>query len=106
MGRQTKEQNAIVATTSEVAVVAANGANGNNGNNGNHGNDGHPAQGQVQANKLMSKLVEQFLKLKLPRFDGRGDTEDAPRWVEELKKAFEVLGCTEEEKVTSAVYQL
>ncbi|XP_056161226.1 uncharacterized protein LOC130135638 [Syzygium oleosum] len=54
----------------------------------------------------MSKLVEQFLKLKPTRFDGRGDTEATPRWVEELEKAFEVLGCTEEEKVTLAVYQL
>ncbi|XP_030477225.1 uncharacterized protein LOC115694248 [Syzygium oleosum] len=54
----------------------------------------------------MSKLVEQFLKLKPPRFDGRVNTEAAPRWVEELEKAFEVLGCTEEEKVTLVVYQL
>ncbi|XP_056162535.1 uncharacterized protein LOC130136287 [Syzygium oleosum] len=106
MGRQTEERNATIAAAAEAAVAAANGANGNNGNNGNHGNDGHPAQGQVQANRPMSKLVEQFLKLKPPRFDGRGDTKTAPRWVEELEKAFEVLGCTEEEKVTLAIYKL
>ncbi|XP_048128973.1 uncharacterized protein LOC125312930 [Rhodamnia argentea] len=29
-----------------------------------------------------------------------------PRWIEKLKKALEVLGCTDEEKVTLAVYQL
>ncbi|XP_056173135.1 uncharacterized protein LOC130139663 [Syzygium oleosum] len=103
MGRQTEERNATVAAAAEAAVAAAIGANGNNGSNGN---DGNPAQGQVNANTPMSKLVEQFLKLKPPRFNGRGNTEAAPRWVEELEKAFEVLGCTEEEKVTLAVYQL
>ncbi|XP_056158731.1 uncharacterized protein LOC130134893 [Syzygium oleosum] len=41
-----------------------------------------------------------------PKFDGKGDPEAAPRRVEELKKAFEVLGCTEAEKVTLAMYQL
>ncbi|XP_056171801.1 uncharacterized protein LOC130139261 [Syzygium oleosum] len=35
-----------------------------------------------------------------------GNPEAAPRWVEELEKAFEVLGCTDNEKVTLAVYQL
>ncbi|KAI6698157.1 hypothetical protein NL676_018276 [Syzygium grande] len=50
--------------------------------------------------------IEQFLRLKPPKFNGKGDSEAAPRWVEELEKAFEVLGCTEEEKVTLAVYQL
>ncbi|XP_056166339.1 uncharacterized protein LOC130137868 [Syzygium oleosum] len=54
----------------------------------------------------MSKLVEQFLKLKPPKFNGKGDPEAAPRWVEGLEKAFEVLGCTEAEKVTLAIYQL
>ncbi|XP_030441573.2 uncharacterized protein LOC115663728 [Syzygium oleosum] len=52
----------------------------------------------------MSKLVEQFLKLKPPKFDGKGDLEAAPRWVEELEKAFEVLGCTEVERVTLAYF--
>ncbi|XP_030443795.1 uncharacterized protein LOC115666158 [Syzygium oleosum] len=54
----------------------------------------------------MHQLVEQFIKLKSPKFDGRGDLEGALLWMEELEKAFEVLGCTEEEKVTLAVYQL
>ena len=59
---------------------------------------------RVNAIRPMSKLVEQFLRLKPPKFDGRGDFEAAPRWVEELEKAFEVLGCTKEEKVTLTVY--
>ncbi|XP_056169591.1 uncharacterized protein LOC130138725 [Syzygium oleosum] len=109
MGRQNQERAATVTAAAEAVVAAANGANGNSGNNennGNNGNGGHPTQGQVNANKPMSKLVEQFLKPKPPRFDGRDDTKAAPRWVEELEKTFEVLGCTDEEKVTLAVYQL
>ncbi|XP_056177017.1 uncharacterized protein LOC130140748 [Syzygium oleosum] len=54
----------------------------------------------------MHQLVEQFLKLKSPKFTGRGDPETAPRWVEELEKAFNLLGCTEIEKITLATYQL
>ncbi|XP_048140268.1 uncharacterized protein LOC125316297 [Rhodamnia argentea] len=30
----------------------------------------------------------------------------APGWIEKLEKAFEVLGCTDEEKVTPAAYRL
>ncbi|XP_056163094.1 uncharacterized protein LOC130136784 [Syzygium oleosum] len=37
---------------------------------------------------------------------GVGDPEAASKWVEELEKAFALLGCTEAEKVTLAVYQL
>ncbi|XP_056171755.1 uncharacterized protein LOC130139242 [Syzygium oleosum] len=54
----------------------------------------------------MHQLVEQFLKLKPPKFTGRGDPETAQRWVEELEKAFDLLGCTETEKITLAIYQL
>ncbi|XP_030460829.1 uncharacterized protein LOC115681128 [Syzygium oleosum] len=71
--------------------------------NGNQTNQG---QAQVAMNRQMHQLVEQFLKLKPPKFDGKGDPEAAPCWVEELEKAFEVLGCIEAEKVTLAVYQL
>ncbi|XP_056162982.1 uncharacterized protein LOC130136736 [Syzygium oleosum] len=37
---------------------------------------------------------------------GQGDPEIASLWMEALEKAFEVFGCTDEEKVTLAVYQL
>ena len=54
----------------------------------------------------MPQLVEQFLKLKPPMFNSRGDPEMAPRWVEELEKAFNVLGCTDTKRVNLAMYQL
>ncbi|XP_056169361.1 uncharacterized protein LOC115671942 [Syzygium oleosum] len=95
MGRQAQER---AANTAQAAEAAANAAV-----NGNQANQG---QAQVVANRQMHQLVEQFLKLKPPKFDGKGDPEAAPRWVDELEKAFEVLGCTEVEKVTLAVYQL
>ncbi|XP_056173892.1 uncharacterized protein LOC130139923 [Syzygium oleosum] len=56
--------------------------------------------------RQMPQLVEQFLKMKPPKFNGKGDPEAAPDWVEELEKTFEVLGCTDTEKVTLAAYQL
>ncbi|XP_030445963.1 uncharacterized protein LOC115668694 [Syzygium oleosum] len=52
------------------------------------------------------RALEEFMKLKPPKFDGRGDLEAASLWIEELEKAFEVLGCNDEEKVTLAAYQL
>lgn len=54
----------------------------------------------------MHQLVEQFLKLKPTKFDGTGGPEVASLWIEKLEKAFALLGCSEEEKVTLAVYQL
>ncbi|XP_048127816.1 uncharacterized protein LOC125312739 [Rhodamnia argentea] len=93
MGGQARERAAAVAQAAEAVVATANVANGNNygGGNGN-------------GNRPMSQLVEQFLKPKPARFDGAGDLEMAPRWIEKLEKAFEVLGCTDEEKVTPATY--
>ena len=95
MGRQTQERDAAIAQAAEVAVAAA--INGNNENRG---------QGQMNVNRQMPHLVEQFLKLKPPKFDGGGELEAVSLWVEELEKAFDVLGCTDDEKVTLAVYQL
>ncbi|XP_030460825.1 uncharacterized protein LOC115681125 [Syzygium oleosum] len=96
MGRQAQERAATIAEAAEVAATATI-----------NGNQAQEAQAQpVVANRQMHQLVEQFLKLKPPKFTGRGDPETAPRWVEELEKAFDLLGCTEIEKITLATYQL
>ncbi|XP_056176165.1 uncharacterized protein LOC130140553 [Syzygium oleosum] len=81
---------AVMRTLEQIAAEAAADAVANN--NGNQG------QGQVNVNRPMHQLVEQFMKLKPPKFSGKGDPEAAPRWVEELEKAFEVLECTDNEK--------
>ncbi|KAI6677781.1 hypothetical protein NL676_038577 [Syzygium grande] len=96
----------MIAAAVEVAIAAANGANGNNRNNGNQVNVENLIPGPINVIRPMSKLVKQFLKLKSPKFNSKGDPEIAPYWVKELEKAFEVLGCTEAEKVTLAVCQL
>ncbi|XP_048135663.1 uncharacterized protein LOC115727378 [Rhodamnia argentea] len=50
--------------------------------------------------------VEQFLKLKPPKFSRSGDPEAATSWIEELEKAFDLLRCTNEDKVILAMYRL
>ncbi|XP_048133445.1 uncharacterized protein LOC125314643 [Rhodamnia argentea] len=54
----------------------------------------------------VNPLVEQFLKLKPPKFSGSGDPEAATSWIEELEKAFDPLRCTNEDKVTLVVNRL
>ncbi|XP_030538845.2 uncharacterized protein LOC115746980 [Rhodamnia argentea] len=96
MGRQIQERAAAIAQAAEariaLATVAAHGVNVNQGND--------------IGNRQMHQLVEQFLKLKLAKFIGKGDLQVAPHWIEDLEKAYEVLGYTEEEKVTLVVYRL
>ncbi|XP_056176526.1 uncharacterized protein LOC130140631 [Syzygium oleosum] len=65
-----------------------------------------PLAGNGNGNQPMHKLVEQFLKLKPPKFTGTGDPEAATLWIRELEKVFALLRCTDEDKVTLAVYQL
>ena len=92
MGRQAEERAVTVAQAAEAALAVVHGANVNNA----------PGIGGRQT----PHLVEQFLKLHPPKFDGTGGPEAASLWTEQLEKAFEVLGCTGEERVSLAVYQL
>ncbi|XP_048131564.1 uncharacterized protein LOC125314128 [Rhodamnia argentea] len=85
MGQQVRNQNAAVAAKVPRGNMPARATN-----------DGRRAQ----------KLVEQFLKLKPPKFAGSGDPEAATSWIEELEKAFALLRCTDEDKVTLAIYRL
>ncbi|XP_030470573.2 uncharacterized protein LOC115688788 [Syzygium oleosum] len=62
--------------------------------------------GNGNGDRTMHGLVEQFLKLRPPKFAGTGDPEEAESWIDELQKAFELLRCSEEDKVTLAAYQL
>ncbi|XP_056167650.1 uncharacterized protein LOC130138232 [Syzygium oleosum] len=100
LDRQAQERDNATAQASEAAAAVVNENAGVGGN--------QAQQGQVQPAgvRQMPQLVEQFIKLKPPQFHGSGDPETAPRWVESLEKTFKVLGCTDEEMVTLAVYQL
>ncbi|XP_048132162.1 uncharacterized protein LOC115741886 [Rhodamnia argentea] len=117
MDRRNQDRNVDIAQAVQAALAAANQANVNDGNAGNEGNninDGNNGQnneavnvqGGGNTNRRMGQLVEQFIKLKPTQFDGIETPELAPRWIEKLEKAFGVLGCTDEEKVLLAVYQL
>ncbi|XP_030440129.1 uncharacterized protein LOC115662085 [Syzygium oleosum] len=77
LDRQAQERDNATAQADEAAPIAGDGGN-------------QAQQGQAQPTG----------------FHGSGDPETAPRWVESLEKTFKVLGCTNEEKVTLAVYQL
>ena len=95
MGRPAKERAAAFARAAEFATATTV--------NGNNAILGHRQMARI---RMMHKLVEQFLNPKPPKFNGRGDPEAAPRWVEELEKGFDVTRCIETEKVTLATYQL
>ncbi|XP_030473587.1 uncharacterized protein LOC115691150 [Syzygium oleosum] len=62
--------------------------------------------GNGNGDRTMHGLVEQFLKLRPPKFAGIGDPEEAKSWIDELQKTFELSRCYEEEKVNLATYQL
>ncbi|XP_048131458.1 uncharacterized protein LOC125314044 [Rhodamnia argentea] len=64
-----------------------------------------PPVGVVEDRKAQ-KMVEQFPKLKPPQFTGSGDPEVATQWIEGLEKVFNLLRCSNEDKVVPAVYQL
>ncbi|KAG5564384.1 hypothetical protein RHGRI_000544 [Rhododendron griersonianum] len=63
-------------------------------NNNNH----HPQVPQTKSH------IEQFQKLKPPTFDGRQDPLVAQSWTLEMEKNFEVMECSEEEKVKLATF--
>ncbi|XP_030520199.2 uncharacterized protein LOC115733708 [Rhodamnia argentea] len=65
-----------------------------------------PLAGNGNGGQLMHKMVKQFLDLKPPKFSGVGDPEAATHRIKELEKAFALLRCNEEDKVTLAVYRL
>ncbi|XP_048136080.1 uncharacterized protein LOC125315399 [Rhodamnia argentea] len=51
-------------------------------------------------------LVEQFPKLRPPKFTGLGQPEDAERWIKSMEKIFRLLNCNDVDRVALAEYQL
>lgn len=54
----------------------------------------------------MHKLIEQFPKLKTPKFTGAVDLEATTLQIRELAKVFALLRFSDEDKVTLVVYYL
>ena len=50
--------------------------------------------------------ISEFLRTSPPCFQGGFDPIVAERWIRELEKIFEVMGCTEEQQVIFAAYML
>ncbi|XP_044405708.1 uncharacterized protein [Triticum aestivum] len=50
--------------------------------------------------------VGEFQKLKPPSFSGTANPLEGEDWITAMEKAFEAMGCTNEEKVIYAVYML
>ncbi|XP_074347382.1 uncharacterized protein LOC141686233 [Apium graveolens] len=97
------------------------GENGNNqnnnenrNNNGNQvNNDGGNVFDQLAETLVVlvnqqpkPNIVSQFKCLNPPTFDGATDPAIVEMWMQEMEKAFGILGSSEQQKVTLAVYQL
>ncbi|KAL3740601.1 hypothetical protein ACJRO7_021820 [Eucalyptus globulus] len=64
------------------------------------------AQQQLGAECHTQGPVEQFLKLKPPKFTGMGSPEEAEHWIDGMEQIFWLLNCNDAEKITLAEYQL
>lgn len=65
-----------------------------------------PVQPPPPPSKAPNRLIYDFLKLKPQPFTGGHDPLEAQYWLDELNKIFEILQCTDEQKVTFAAYML
>ncbi|KAL3741036.1 hypothetical protein ACJRO7_022195 [Eucalyptus globulus] len=63
-------------------------------------------QQQPEVERRPQGLVEQFLKLKPPKFSGTGSPEEAEQWIDEMERIFRLLDYNDAEKITLAEYQL
>ncbi|KAL3741663.1 hypothetical protein ACJRO7_017172 [Eucalyptus globulus] len=119
MGNRLDQQAAASAAAIAAATNAANAANAAVAANAAAATAAAPVAepepeeeleeiplGDVAAGRPRQKLVQHFLRLNPPTFTGAGDPEAAALWVQELENAFELLMCTEAEKVVLVAYQL
>ncbi|XP_074373043.1 uncharacterized protein LOC141713501 [Apium graveolens] len=51
-------------------------------------------------------LISEFKKLSLPIFEGSTNPSEVDKWLQEMEKIFDLLGSTNEQKVSLASYQL
>ncbi|XP_017239869.1 uncharacterized protein LOC108212659 [Daucus carota subsp. sativus] len=51
-------------------------------------------------------IVSEFKRLNPPTFDGATDPDIMEKWIQEMEKAFKLMGSNVGQKVTLAVYQL
>ncbi|XP_042059745.1 uncharacterized protein LOC121804321 [Salvia splendens] len=51
-------------------------------------------------------VINTFLKKKPPTFDGKGDPTEAESWIRALERLFDLLQCTDDERLVCASLQL
>ncbi|XP_030443847.2 uncharacterized protein LOC115666213 [Syzygium oleosum] len=56
--------------------------------------------------RRLQGLIEQFLKLKPPRFAGTKNPEETKSWIDEMEKIVNLLDCNDTDKIALAEYQL
>lgn len=64
------------------------------------------ARQQPRAERRTQGLVEQFLKLKPPKFTGMGSPEETKQSIDGIERIFQLLNRNDREKITLAKYQL
>ncbi|KAJ0985550.1 hypothetical protein J5N97_003906 [Dioscorea zingiberensis] len=52
------------------------------------------------------RTIAEFKRTGPPPFEGTTDPDVAEKWIDEMEKAFDVMECTEEEKLRFATYML
>ncbi|XP_041009398.1 uncharacterized protein LOC121253450 [Juglans microcarpa x Juglans regia] len=50
-------------------------------------------------------MFEQFNRTHLPTIDGRGDSNAAEDWIQDIEEIFNVLECTDQQKVRFAAFK-
>ena len=90
-----------------------NGSGGNNNNNNN--NEGGNMLNQLAQTlatlvgnqpPAQRSIVSEFKRLNPPTFDGATAPAIGEKWIQEMEKAFELMGSNDGQKVTLVVYQL
>ena len=87
------------------------GRGNNNNNNNNDGGNMFNQLAQTIATLVGNQqpaqrsIVSEFKRLNPPTFDGATDPAIVEKWIQEMEKAFELMGSNDAQKVTLAVYQ-
>ena len=97
-----------------MSTGGRNTRNNNGRNNNNNNNDGGNVLNQLaqtlatlvgNQQPAQRSIVSEFKRLS-PTFDGATDPAVVEKWIQEMEKAFELMGSTDAQKVTLAAYQL
>lgn len=64
------------------------------------------AQAGAGANRGTGDLYQNFRGMNPPRFAGSTNPDEAEHWLDEVKRIFEVMQCTNQERILLSTFQL